>query len=89
MAPIQASPFFFRGASTEDKSLAIISLKRDQQVPVLLKDLDNDSADAITNTRFGSYPHSTLLDKPWGSQIVATNVNARDTKRGKKRGFDR
>lgn len=85
MTPDQSSPFFFRGANTENETLAIISLKRDQQVPVVLQNLEADSADAITNTRFGSYPHTTLLDKPWGSQIIATNVNAKDATRGKKR----
>lgn len=81
----EESPFLVRSGSTQKKSLAIISLKRDQQMPVFLQYPEENSGDAITNTRFGSYPHSTLLDKPWGSQIIATNVNATETKKGKKR----
>jgi tRNA (adenine57-N1/adenine58-N1)-methyltransferase len=80
-----SSPFLARKDSTQNETLVIISLKRDQQVPVLLKDLPRNSKNAITNTRFGSYPHSTLRDKPLGSQIIATNVNAKDTKKGTKR----
>jgi tRNA (adenine57-N1/adenine58-N1)-methyltransferase len=80
------SPFFAAGSITTDKSLAIISLKRDQQIPTVLQvPTSSDPEDAITNTRFGSFPHSTLLNRPWGSQVIASNVNARDAKRGKKR----
>lgn len=80
------SPFFVPGLATTDKSLAIISLKRDQQIPTVLQALTpSDPNDAITNTRFGSFPHSTLLDQPWGSQVIASNVNAQNAKRSKKR----
>jgi tRNA (adenine57-N1/adenine58-N1)-methyltransferase len=29
----------------------------------------------VTNTRFGSFPHSTLLGLPWGSQVRASKVD--------------
>jgi tRNA (adenine57-N1/adenine58-N1)-methyltransferase len=41
--------------------------------------------DAITNTRFGSYPHSTLVEVPWGAQVSASNVGAAERRRGKRR----
>ncbi|KIW07279.1 uncharacterized protein PV09_02133 [Verruconis gallopava] len=85
MVPGKLSPFLERADKTQAESLAIVSLKRDQQVPVILRDLAHGSKDTITNTRFGSFPHSTLLGKPWGSQIMATNVNAKETRKGKKR----
>lgn len=86
MTITRPSPFFAPGSTTTDKSLAIISLKRDQQIPTVLQALtSSDPNDAITNTRFGSFPHSTLLNQQWGSQVIASNVNARDAKRGKKR----
>ncbi|QDS69025.1 hypothetical protein FKW77_009627 [Venturia effusa] len=80
------SPFFAPGSATTENSLVIISLKRDQQIPALLQTpTASKLEDTITNTRFGSYPHSTLLNQPWGSQVVASNVNAQSAKRGKKR----
>jgi tRNA (adenine57-N1/adenine58-N1)-methyltransferase len=80
------SPFFAPSSTTTNKSLAIISLKRDQQIPTVLQAITPaDPEDAITNTRFGSFPHSTLLNQPWGSQVIASNVNAQNAKRGKKR----
>ena len=85
MTGARPSPFFVRDEVTQKDSLAIISLKRDQQMPVFLQNPEQATGDTISNTRFGSFPHSTLLGKPWGSQIIATNVNANDTKKGRKR----
>jgi tRNA (adenine57-N1/adenine58-N1)-methyltransferase len=86
MAQIKAeSPFLVRSERTQKGSVAILSLKRDQQMPIYLRDSSQEIADPIANTRFGSYPHSTLLDKSWGSQVIATNVNATETRKGKKR----
>lgn len=56
--------------------------------------------DAICNTRFGNYPHSTLLDKQWGSQVLASkllqdtqkhprNKNPKKRKRGERDVGDR
>lgn len=29
----------------------------------------------VTNTRYGSFPHTTMIGRPWGSQILASNVD--------------
>lgn len=47
----------------------------------------------VTNTRFGSFPHSTLIDVPWGSQVRASQVDTgsrgrMDNKKSKKRKAD-
>lgn len=47
----------------------------------------------VVTTRFGSFPHTTMIDKPWGSQIVASNVDTgsrgrRMQKKGKGKGRD-
>ena len=74
-----ASPFLEVDFRSKADSLAILHLKRDLQVPVLLraKDLDDEGygESKVTNTRFGSYPHSTLIDVPWGSQVRASLVD--------------
>ncbi|MCJ1441013.1 MAG: tRNA (adenine-N(1)-)-methyltransferase catalytic subunit trm61 [Stictis urceolatum] len=75
----QPSTFLSRGAYAEADSLALIYLKRDLQVPVVLSEVDeqNEGYDEgkVTNTRFGSFPHSTLIGVPWGSQIRASAVD--------------
>lgn len=73
------SPFFTRNATSEPDGLAILHLRRDLLTPTILrvhdeKDLGYEEG-KVTNTRFGSFPHSTLIGKPWGSQIIASNVN--------------
>ena len=59
--------------------LSIIHLKRDLQIPAILKDHDEDdegySEGKVINTRFGSFPHSTLIGLPWGSQVRASKVD--------------
>ncbi|KAF2437063.1 tRNA methyltransferase complex GCD14 subunit [Tothia fuscella] len=80
------SPFLYPAPTTVDQSLGIISLKRDLQVPILLRASNpSNPTDEITNTRFGSFPHSTLLNRPWGSQVIASKVETSDSKRGRKR----
>jgi tRNA (adenine57-N1/adenine58-N1)-methyltransferase catalytic subunit len=80
------SAFINPGPNTTHGSLSLIALSRQSTVPALLrKPTASDPTDEITNTRFGSFPHSTLLSVPYGSQVIASNVNARDSKRGKKR----
>jgi tRNA (adenine57-N1/adenine58-N1)-methyltransferase len=91
---LETSPFFNPGARSKRGSLALLSLGRDQ-LPVLLRaapdptTTDPDAATAppeeIVNTRFGSYPHSTLTDVPWGAQVSASNVGAVERRRGKRR----
>jgi len=59
--------------------LAIIHLSRDNLVPVILQDPatanEGYAEGAVLNSRFGSFPHSTLIDVPWGSQIRASTVD--------------
>ena len=73
------SPFFHPGASADNENLGLLHLKRDQLVPVILQDVaqntDGYAEGVVTNTRFGSFPHSTLLGVPWGSQVLASKVD--------------
>ncbi|KAK1253362.1 hypothetical protein MKX07_001439 [Trichoderma sp. CBMAI-0711] len=84
------SPFLEPGDKTSAGTLAIISLSRDNFLPLTLEKstgaVDGYLEGATLNTRFGSYPHSTLLDVPWGSQVRASNVDTGS--RGKKRRRD-
>ncbi|KAG0646647.1 tRNA-methyltransferase subunit [Hyphodiscus hymeniophilus] len=78
MAP-KSSPFFHPGAIATADSLAIIHLKRDLQIPAVLKDHDEDdegySEGKVINTRFGSFPHNTMIGLPWGTQVRASKVD--------------
>lgn len=88
MAP---SPFLDPGPTSSANSLALLHLKRDLLIPTVLDDApptsERDYAEGkVTNTRFGSFPHSTLIDQPWGTQILASNVDTGSRGgRGKKR----
>ncbi len=81
------SPFLEPGDRTKPGSLAIISLARDDFDPIRLEQsagaVDGYAEGATLNTRFGSFPHSTLLDIPWGSQVRASAVDTGS--RGRKR----
>jgi len=83
------SPFLDPGSRTKADSLAIIQLSRDNLLPVYLQDSkgehDGYAEGAVINTRFGSFPHSTLLDIPWGSQIRASKVDTGSRGRKRKR----
>jgi tRNA (adenine57-N1/adenine58-N1)-methyltransferase len=74
-----SSPFLHTGAVASVDKLAIIHLKRDLQIPAILKDHDEDdegySEGKVVNTRFGSFPHSTLIGLPWGTQVRASKVD--------------
>ncbi|KAK2748963.1 tRNA (adenine-N(1)-)-methyltransferase catalytic subunit trm61 [Myotisia sp. PD_48] len=82
------SPFLSPGQTAEANSLAILHLRRDQLVPTILKAHDDEglgySEGKVTNTRFGSFPHSTLIGRLWGSQITASNVDTGSRGRGAK-----
>lgn len=84
------STFLVPGEKTSAGTLAIISLSRDNFLPLTLEKstgaVDGYLEGATLNTRFGSYPHSTLLDVPWGSQVRASEVDTGS--RGKKRRRD-
>ncbi len=79
MASHRASPFLHPGSVAHANSLAVLHLRRDLLTPVTLEDRDdNDEGYAegkVTNTRFGSFPHSTLIGLPWGTQVRASAVD--------------
>lgn len=81
------SPFLDPGPGAKPGSLAIVHLSRDNLMPVILKDdvghVDGYAEGTVINTRFGSFPHSTLINQPWGSQIRASVVDTGS--RGRKR----
>ena len=81
------SPFLDPGPLTTPGALALVHLSRDNVVPVYLNDdsgaVDGYAEGSVINTRFGSFPHSTLIGRPWGSQIRASIVNTGS--RGRKR----
>ncbi len=76
---LSSSPFLHRRINTETNSLAILHLKRDLLIPTVLRSHDelNEgySEGKVSNTRFGSFPHSTLIGVPWGSQVGASAVD--------------
>ncbi|KAG8628355.1 hypothetical protein KVT40_004228 [Elsinoe batatas] len=86
------SPFFNAGTTATADSLAVLQMKRDHQLQIILsndeKVADGYAEGPVTNTRFGSFPHSTLLDRPWGSQILASKVDTGSRAKGKKRKRD-
>ena len=71
------SSFFQTPPAAEADALAILHLKRDSLLPITLHDGADDgyAEGAVTNTRFGSFPHSTLLGLEWGSQVRASKVD--------------
>jgi tRNA (adenine57-N1/adenine58-N1)-methyltransferase catalytic subunit len=75
------SPFLSPDATSSDNQLAILHIRRDQSIPTILAaepnpELDTGYAEGVvTNTRFGSFPHSTLVGLPWGSQVRASLVD--------------
>lgn len=75
----QSSSFLHCGPNAETNSLAILHLKRDLLIPTVLRSYDelNEgySEGKVSNTRFGSFPHSTLIGVPWGSQVRASAVD--------------
>lgn len=89
--PPQPSAFLSPLSTATANSLAILYLKRDLLLPIILQAQDPQhegySEGKVTNTRFGSYPHSTLIGQPWGSQVRASAVDTGS--RGKKKGGGR
>ncbi|QSS53305.1 GCD14/PCMT domain-containing protein [Histoplasma capsulatum var. duboisii H88] len=73
------SPFLTPGPTAKADSLAVLHLRRNLLIPTVLKTHDDENLGydegKVTNTRFGSFPHSTLIGQPWGSQIVASKVD--------------
>ena len=89
MAPV-ISPFLDPGTHSRAQSLGIVQLRRDHLIPaVLAPDGDSDYAvGKVENTRFGSFPHSTLVDQPWGTQVLASIVDTGSRGKSKKRKRD-
>src|ERR1700679_1300037 len=77
--PSRISPFLLPGKVAKPDDLAVLYLKRDHQIPTLLRAQDDNdegySEGKVVNTRFGSFPHSTLIGLPWGSQVRASKVD--------------
>ena len=73
------SSFLQSGSSASADSLAVLYLRRDLQIPTILREQDEKDEGydegKVTNSRFGSFPHSTLIGAPWGSQILASAVD--------------
>jgi tRNA (adenine57-N1/adenine58-N1)-methyltransferase len=73
------SPFLHPGSVSVADALSIIHLRRDLQIPAILRERDEDdqgySEGKVVNTRFGSFPHRTLIGLPWGSQVRASKVD--------------
>lgn len=73
------SPFLNPGPVAHSDSLAILHLRRDSLIATRLQDRDDTDQGydegIVTNTRFGSYPHSTLINRPWGTQVLASAVD--------------
>ncbi|KAL8722994.1 MAG: hypothetical protein Q9225_000610 [Loekoesia sp. 1 TL-2023] len=73
------TPFFLPSAAALPDSLAVLHLKRDLLTPTILRTYDDEKVGyaegKVTTTRYGNYPHSTLIGQPWGSQIIASWVD--------------
>ncbi|KAJ5573859.1 tRNA (adenine(58)-N(1))-methyltransferase catalytic subunit trm61 [Penicillium hispanicum] len=73
------SPFLTPGSVAQADEIALLHLRRDQTTPTILRTYDDEDQGykegKVVNTRFGSFPHSTLINKPWGSQIAASKVD--------------
>ena len=88
MSSTTAAPpcsFLNQVAISRSTDLAVLHLRRDHQVPLLLSNVDDGKGydeGRVTNTRFGSFPHSTLIGVPWGSQVRASNVDTGSRGRG-------
>jgi tRNA (adenine57-N1/adenine58-N1)-methyltransferase len=84
------SPFLDPGTHASAKNLGILQLRRDQLIPAVLSpEADSDYAEGkVENTRFGSFPHSTLVGQPWGTQILASVVDTGSRGKSKKRKRD-
>ncbi|KAF2113797.1 S-adenosyl-L-methionine-dependent methyltransferase [Lophiotrema nucula] len=85
------SPFLDPGAHSAQNELGILQLRRDHLIPAVLSaNTDSDYAEGkVENTRFGSFPHSTLLNQPWGTQILASVVDTGSRGKSKKRKRER
>lgn len=78
---VMVSTFLSPLSVTKEHDLASLHLRRDQSLPVILSreatsaEHEGYAEGVVTNTRFGSFPHSTMIGVPWGSQIRASKVD--------------
>ncbi|KAF1833970.1 tRNA methyltransferase complex GCD14 subunit [Decorospora gaudefroyi] len=90
MAAPSPSPFLDPGTHATANNVGILQLRRDHLIPAVL----SPTADAhyaegkVENTRFGSFPHSTLVGQPWGTQVLASVVDTGSRGKSKKRKRD-
>ena len=83
------STFLKPTSFTKEGDLASLHLRRDQSLPVILSTQVTNANDegyaegVVTNTRFGSFPHSTIIGAPWGSQVRASKVDTGSRGRAK------
>jgi tRNA (adenine57-N1/adenine58-N1)-methyltransferase len=76
-----ASPFLTPQSHAAENQLASLHLRRNSALPTILSTSAASAASTgyaegvVTNTRFGSFPHSTLIGLPWGSQVRASQVD--------------
>jgi tRNA (adenine57-N1/adenine58-N1)-methyltransferase catalytic subunit len=76
-----ASPFLTPQSHATENQLALLHLRRNSALPTILSASATSAASTgyaegvVTNTRFGSFPHSTLIGLPWGSQVRASEVD--------------
>jgi tRNA (adenine57-N1/adenine58-N1)-methyltransferase len=84
------SPFLDPGTHASANNLGILQLRRDQFIPAVLSpNAESDYAEGrVENTRFGSFPHSTLVGQPWGTQVLASVVDTGSRGKNKKRKRD-
>lgn len=84
----RSSPFINPGPKTTEGTLALVHLSRDNLEPVYLKGstgaVNGYAEGNVVNTRFGSFPHSTLIGVPWGAQVRASIVDTGSRGRKKK-----
>ncbi|KAL8749479.1 MAG: hypothetical protein Q9199_007657 [Rusavskia elegans] len=73
------SPFLQPSLAACPDGLAVLHLKRDLLTPTVLRTYDDEqlgyAEGKVTTTRYGNYPHTTLIGQPWGSQIKASLVD--------------
>ncbi|CAI7575684.1 unnamed protein product [Penicillium manginii] len=73
------SPFLTPGETALADNVALLHLRRDDSMPTVLRAFDDKNEGykegKVSNTRFGSFPHSTLIGQKWGSQIAASKVD--------------
>lgn len=75
------STFFAPGSVTREGHIASLHLNREQELPVKLSTVASRIEEkgyaegVVTNTKFGSFPHTTLIGVPWGCQVLASKVD--------------